>query len=247
MKKVLVIIPVFLIAIVLALGFSLNSIVKHGVETIGPTVLGADVKLRDADISLFSGKGNLKGIFIGNPKGFKTESAFKLNEIRIALNVQSVFSDIIIIDEIYIDAPDITYEKGGGSDNIKALLNNVKKFSGASAGTAQKDTEEQPKGQEKKIQISKLTITNGKVNMSAALLGGKAVTLSLPEINMKDIGKDKEGTTMSKAMEKVFGALNQNIGTAVTGSLKDIGGTVTKTVEDTVGGTVDKLKGIFGK
>ncbi len=247
MKKILIIIPVLIIVVVLALGFSLNSIVKHGVETIGPKVLGADVKLNAAAISLFSGKGKLKGIFIGNPKGFTTESAFKLNEIRIALNVQSIFSDKIIIDEIYIDSPDITYEKGGGSDNIKALLNNVKRFSGSSGGTAKKETAEQPGEQEKKIQITKLVITNGKVNMSTALLGGKAVTLSLPEINMKDIGKDKEGATMSEAMEKVFASLNVNIGGAVTGSLKDIGGSVGKTVEDTVGGTVDKLKGIFGK
>jgi len=255
MKKILIIIPVLIIVLILALGFSLNSIIKQGVETIGPKAMGTTVKLKDADISLFSGKGTLKGLFIGNPKGFKSESAFKLGEVRIALDVKSVFSDKIIIDEIFIDSPDITYEKGGGGDNIKALLNNINKFAGVSESTAKKDTAEKAETSGTKIQINRLSINNGKVNMSMSALGGEKYTLDLPDIQMKDIGKDNDGTTLAKAMEQVFAALNKNIGSAVTGSLKDIGGTLEKTVEKTVGdavggtvgGTVDKLKGIFGK
>jgi uncharacterized protein involved in outer membrane biogenesis len=251
MKKILIIIPVLIIVLILALGFSLNSIVKHGVETLGPRALGAEVKLKDVDISLFSGKGQLKGLFIGNPKGFESDQAFMLKEVRLALNVKSVFSEKMIVDEIYIDAPDITYEKGGGSDNIQSLLNNIKKFSGVSEAKAEKETAAEPKGAGKKIQINRLTIKNGKVHMSMTALGGKGLDLDLPDIEMKDIGKDKEGATLSEAMEQVFGKLNTNVGSTVAGSLKDIGKTVEKTVGDTVGktvgDTVDKLKGIFGK
>lgn len=251
MKKLLIIIPVLIIVLIVALGFSLNSIIKKGVETIGPKAMGTTVKLKDANISLFSGKGTLKGLFIGNPQGFKTESAFKLGEIRIALDVKSVFSDKIVVDEIFIDSPDITYEKGGSGDNIKALLNNINKFAGTSGGAAQKETAEKTEAQGTKIQINRLSINNGKVNMSMTALGGEKITLDLPDIQMKDIGKDKDGTTLAKAMEQVFAVLNKNIGSAVTGSLQDIKGTLEKTVEKTVGesvgGTVDKLKGIFGK
>ena len=228
MKKILIIIPVLIIVLILALGFSLNSIVKHGVETLGPRALGAEVKLRDVDISLFSGKGQLKGLFIGNPQGFTSERAFMLKEVRVALNVKSVFSEKIIVDEIYIDALDITYEKGGRSDNIKTILNNIKKFSGVSEAKAGKETAAEPKGEEKKIQINRLTIKNGKVHMSMTALGGEGLNLDLPDIDMKDIGKDKEGTTLAKAMEQVFGKLNTNIGSTVSGSLKDIGKTDTR-------------------
>lgn len=247
MKKLLIIIPVLIIIIVFALGFSLNSIVKHGVETIGPKAMGASVKLSDVDISIFSGKGKLKGLFIGNPEGFKTDSAFKVTEIRVALNVKSVFSEKIIVDKIYIDSPEITYEKGGNGDNFKALLKNIEKFTGGSVSADQKDAAEEPKKEEKKIQISKLTINNGKVNMSMTALGGEKLTLSLPDIQIKDIGKEKEGTTFSKAMAQVFSVLNKNIGIAVAGSLKDIGEAAGETVEKTVTGTFDKLNGLFGK
>jgi len=64
---------------------------------------------------------------------------------------------------------------------------------------------------------------------------------------MKDIGNEKEGTTVSKALGEVFAVVNKNIIKATAGSVKDIGGTIEKTVEGTVGKSVNKLKGLLGK
>jgi uncharacterized protein involved in outer membrane biogenesis len=248
MKKTLIIISVLIIAIILVLSFSLNSIIKSGVETVGSKATDTTVKLQDVDISLFSGKGQIKNLFIGNPEGFKTESAFKLNEVRLSLNVKSVFSDKIVIDEIYIDAPDITYEKGFKGDNIKAILKNIKAFSGESKG-APMDTGEKSSKDEKNVQINNFIVKNGKVNMSVTALRGEKLSLSLPDIHMKDIGKEKEGTTMSKALEQVFVVINKNVITAVAGSVKDIdiGSVVEEAGGETVGNTVNKLKGLIGK
>jgi len=245
MKKILIIIPILIIGIIIALSLSLNSIIRGGVETIGPEALGADVKLQDVDISMLNGKGNLKGLFIGNPEGFKTESAFQLGEIRISLDVKSVFSDRIVINEIFIDAPQITYEKSMKGDNIKALLKNIESFAGEKP--QQKDSGKETAKSETKIQINNFIIKNGKVNMSMSALQGKKISLPLPDIHMKDIGKNKEGSTVSKALGQVFAVVNKNIVKATAGSVKDIGGTVGKTVEGTVGKSVNKLKGIFGK
>ncbi len=240
LKIILIAVPVLIIAIIITLGLSLNSIIKQGIETVGPRATGSEVKLAKADISILSGKGELKGIFIGNPKGFQTESAIKLDTVRMAIDVSSVFSDKIIIDEIFIDGPEITYEKSGRSDNIKAILNNVKAFAGGSK--AAPESEKKTGGEEKKIQINNLIIKNGKVHMSATLLKGQKTSLPLSDIHLKDIGKDGEGTTMAKAMEKVFASLNKNTVSAVTDSVKSIGSTVEKTTDKLKG-----LKGLFGK
>jgi uncharacterized protein involved in outer membrane biogenesis len=241
MKKILIIIPILIIVIIVALGFSLNSIIRGGVETLGPRALGADVKLQDVDISLLDGKGKLNGLFIGNPQGFKTESAFQLAEVKLSLDVKSVFSDIIVIDEIFIDGPDITYEKGMKGDNIKALIKNIESFSGSGA----KADKESAKS-ETKVQINNFIVKNGKINMSMSALKGQKLSVALPDIHMKDIGKGKDGTSVANALKEIFGALNKNIVTASAGSLKDIRGTVEKTVESTVGESVNKLKGLLG-
>ncbi len=247
MKKILIIIPVLIIVLVVALSFSLNSIIRGSIETIGPKALGAEVKLQDLDISLLNGKGSLKGLFIGNPKGFKTESAFQLAEVRLSIDVKSVFSDRIVINEIFIDGPEITYEKGMKGDNIKALIKNIESFAGADQKSGQDGGSKEPAKSETKVQINNFIIKNGKVNMSMSALQGKKFSFPLPDIHMKDIGKDKEGTTVSKALGEVFAVLNKNIIKASAGSVKDISSTLEKTVEGTVGKSVNKLKGLLGK
>lgn len=251
MKKILIIIPVIIIAIFLVLGFYLDSLIKSGVETLGSRATGASVTLGDVDISLISGKGQIKRFFIGNPKGFQSESAFKLNEVRLALDVRSLLSEKIIINQIYIDAPDITYERSGKTDNIKTILNNVKSFAGQSKGTPQKAAGDKPVKEEKKIEISDVIVKNGKVNMSVAALKGEQLSLDLPDIHLKDIGKNGKGTTLSEAMEQIFGALNKQVGISVKDSVEVMRKTVEKEVDKAVEGTVrksvDEIKGLLGK
>ena len=76
MKKIIIrIFAVLILLVVVALVvvfFSLNSIVKKAVETIGPKMTRVEVKLGAADISPFSGSGKLSKLFVGNPDGYKT-------------------------------------------------------------------------------------------------------------------------------------------------------------------------------
>jgi hypothetical protein len=250
MKKVLIAIPIILIVAVLAVGLAINSIVKSGIQTFGSRAMGADVRVDDVDISILSGNGKIRGVFVGNPAGFKTDSAFKLNEVKVSLDLRSIFSDRIVIDSIYINAPDITYEKGARGDNIQTLLENIRKYSGTSGG-GEKAAPEKGGGKEKKVIISDLLIQNGKINLSMAALRGEKVTLDLPEIHMTDIGKDDENATLSDVMGKVFAAVNRNILSTVAGSVREIGRSVEKqvrgTVEKSIGGPVNKLKELFGK
>ena len=253
-KYLLIGIPVLIIAIVIILYFSVNSIIKQGVETIGPLALGTEVKLQKVNISLFSGKGQLKGLHIGNPEGFHTDSSFELDEVRLAIDVSSLFSGKIIIDEIYIDAPEITYEKSGKGDNIKAILNNINDFAGQSGDKAPKESKDTSEKGGQKIQINNFILKNGKVHMSLTALKGEKLSLPLTDIHLKDIGKEKEGASVADAVKEIFAALDNNIAGTVAGSAKAIAETAEKAAEKTVGkaketveGAVDKLKGLFGK
>jgi hypothetical protein len=202
MKKFLIGIPLVLTALVLVLGLYLNTIVKNSVEGVGSFVTGVPIKLKDVNISLLSGKGQLKGIFVGNPKGFKTASAFKLKEVRIVLDVHSILSDKIIVKEILVNAPHVTYEKSGRSDNINEILKNVEELAGG---------------------VRRVIPQNGGEKKD------REITFPMEDIHMKDIGKTKEGASMSNALQEIFQVLSDNVITAVAGS------------------TVGKLNGLFGK
>src|SRR5436190_18164188 len=65
MKKIILIVTaiaaVCLIALVVILILSLGSIIKKGVETVGPQITRTEMKLDGANVSVFSGSGALKG------------------------------------------------------------------------------------------------------------------------------------------------------------------------------------------
>ena len=86
MKRIgigLVALIAILVVGVLILYSSLGAIITKAVNTEGPEIIQADVKLDETVIDATSEKGSLHGLFIGNPEGFETESAFKMDKIEI--------------------------------------------------------------------------------------------------------------------------------------------------------------------
>jgi len=138
MKKLLVRIfiglVVLLIAAVLIAGFSLDGIVKRGIETFGPKLTKVDIKLDKVALSLFSGSGKIDGLVVGNPEGFKTPQAIRVGSISLVLSPGSLLSDKVVIKSITVDAPEITYETGAGGSNLKKILANLNE---ATAGVRQ--------------------------------------------------------------------------------------------------------------
>ena len=93
--------------------FNLDSLIKEAVEKFGSEATRAEVKLNEVEISLTSGAGSLSGLKVGNPTGFKTPSAFEMRSISVKLNVDTVGQDPIVIKEIIISEPQVTYELVG--------------------------------------------------------------------------------------------------------------------------------------
>jgi len=235
-----VVIPLLIIALLVALYFSRNWIIRNGVETFGPLATGTDVKLKEVHFSPLSGQGELKGIIIGNPGGYQSENVFELKRIRVAVQVPSIFSDRIIIDEIQVNSPEVTYEMDDKSNNIKTILNNIKSFAAKSQGkTGREASSEEKKEGETKIQVNKFIVKNGTVKMAMPALQGKGVSLPLPDILLRDIGSGEEGKNASEVLDEIFNVLNNNIDGVAIGYLKRTGGRVKKIIK--------QLKGLFGK
>ena len=56
----------------------------------------------------------------------------RVKSIYIKVDKKSLMKDPIIIDRIEIARPEITYEKAKGTDNFRAIIDNVKKSVGTS-------------------------------------------------------------------------------------------------------------------
>ncbi|MFN7138479.1 MAG: hypothetical protein ACK4UN_03980, partial [Limisphaerales bacterium] len=170
MKKLIrigILLAVLVVVGAVALFFSLNSIVKASFEKVGPLVTKTEVKLERANLSPFSGNGELHGLVVGNPPGYQTPSAIKVKVIDINLDLNSVPSDVVLVKSVVIEAPEITFEGSLTGSNIKKLLENISAVAASdTAGTSK------PAEGGKKLKIESLTIRNAKVNMSMKGLGG---------------------------------------------------------------------------
>src|SRR3974390_655789 len=141
MKKILVRILIALLVLlivgVLAVSLFLDSALKKGIETVGPMLAKVEVKLDSVSLSLLSGSGKIKGLFIGNPEGFKTPAAIQVGNASLALQPSSVFGDKVIIKSVLVQAPEITFETDLKANNLSKILANVEAATG-SGSTASK-------------------------------------------------------------------------------------------------------------
>ena len=245
MKKLLVriaiILVVLLVLAVVVVGLLLGSIVKKGVETVGPTLTKTEMKLDGASLSFLSGSGGIKGLVVGNPEGYKTPSAFMVGSASLGVKPMSVFADKVHVTHVRIEAPDITFEgKGLKENNLSKILENVE----AASGGPSPDKKES-KGASKKLQVDELSVTGGKIHLSATFLGGKAMTLPLPDIRMKDLGQGPEGITAAELTKRLLSEVTANTLKAVQQAVGDLGkGALDEATKGTPEGVKDATKSI---
>jgi hypothetical protein len=217
MKKILRrLILILIVLIVLALAGSyifLGAIIKKGVETTAPQITKTDVKLNSVTLSLFSGSGKIKGFVLGNPQGFKTPSAISVGTANLALEPKSLFGDKIIIRDITVDAPEITWESDLTAVNLKKILSNIEESSG---GGAKASDTNQPapaakteSGPGKKLEVDNFLIKNAKVhvNVNAPVIGQQTANVNIPEIHLTNMGTNAEGITAAELSKKILAAI----------------------------------------
>lgn len=207
MKKKLILIggvlaTIALIAAVFGFIF-LGSIVKAGVESVGPMVTKVPVKLGGATLSVFSGSGKLNNFELGNPEGFKAANAMKVGSVAVAISPGSIFSDKVVVRSINVQAPEITYEQALNGNNLSKILANVQSVAGGT-GTNQPA---QPAGSGKKLQVDEFVVSGGRITVAATALGGKGATLPLPEVRLSQLGQGAEGITPAELIEKALAAV----------------------------------------
>ncbi|MDT8991044.1 hypothetical protein RQP54_09230 [Curvibacter sp. APW13] len=213
MKKVIYL----LIALVLAatgvgvywLKGNLDGLVAQAIHDYGSAMTQASVKVDSVMIQTTDGRGELRGLFVGNPKGFKTDHALKAEVVELEVDIASLAKDVIVIKKIAILAPDVIYEKGDGMTNFDALQKNVAQYLGP---------QEKPKAgeKEKKFIINEFIIKDIKTQASAAFMDGKTMAVSLPDIHLRDLGKAKGGATSAELTQEIIAAVKGKLTGAVS-------------------------------
>lgn len=214
---------IFVVVLVVVFNVWRARFLKGIIEAGGPALLGVPVKVDSIDYRLLRGLVQVKGLVVGNPEGFKTEKAIGLGEVTVEIVPRTVFSRTLIINRIYVNAPDITYEVGLGKSNIGKMLEHME-------GSAPKTAEAKPepatdkKSGGKKVIIRDLLIENGHVRLSATFAGGAAAPIPLPTVHMTDVGKEEEGgASVVDVAKKVLGSVLGAVTSVASGAVSAVG------------------------
>lgn len=206
MKKFFIIGAILVVAIagvaVYVLMSSIDSVVKAAVEQIGSEATGTQVSLDQVEISPTSGFGALRGFRMTNPKGFAEGDAFKFDEISVTLDVTTVMSDPVVIKEIVIERPEITYAIGDGTSNVDEIQKNVNDYAGAGGESTGGGASEGPN-----LIIENLYMRNGTVTVSAPGMSKETLSAPLPDIHLTDIGQEGRGATPGEVAQQAMAAV----------------------------------------
>ena len=247
--RFLVLIGVLGLVAVVLVGLSLNALVKGGIESMGPRILGVPVTLEDVDIALLSGtsaQAGLTQLVIKNPEGYETAYAVSLPKTRVQVDRNSLLTDTVIVEEVLIVSPAIMFEWSLQGSNLGTIQENMKRNtrSGSDRNGKEQDDDEEA---DKTVYVKKVVVKDATLNVS--FVGGQSevTQLPLPDLELRDIGNPSGGTTFSQAsaviFEQIYDAIDKAVmkpGILLPQGLKQLGKSIGRMGKEL-------LRGLFGK
>ncbi len=241
-----------IVALAVGLHLWLDSAIERAVEELAPKMTRSTVTLTDVDTSLIFGTAQVEGLAVGNPAGFNAPNAVVVRKARVRVDWKSLRGDTLVIDEIMVDGPEITFEGLLGKNNLNALKENVEAY----AGTAQaKPAEPSPsKAGERKVIVRDFRLTNAQVNLWVG--GTKTATVPLPDVHLTNLGQQSGGASAKEIAASITAAVYSAIIRAVgsAGALAEKGaqalGEAGKQLSESTGKAASEalggLKGMLG-
>ena len=240
--RVLAGLVVVLAVLLLVLQYALGPIVKTTAEQLGPNVLGTRVDVTNAHLRILSGLVKMEGVVVGPPEGFDA-NVFEMQNFRVDLDTASLLGgadEPIVIRDITIEGPFVTYELKGIRDNLHKLLSNL----GADDGEEKPEEEKKEEPEEKKeggrkVVIEHFLFKDAKVRVAVA--GGKGAVVPLPDIELKDIGKSSGGATALDATGQILRQITVGTVVAVKDVLADLGAAAVDAAVGAAGAAADAV------
>lgn len=250
MKKILLGLIVVILLAVAGVAWWLykerDSLIADAIRTYGPQILGVSVKLGGVKTDVANQSAAIHGLVIGNPPGFQTSHALSLGAVSLKLDIASLTRDVILIREISIVNPDVTYEHKSGGSNLDVIQRNVERNIAektAALGIGKDDQKgAKDKGPGKKFIIEHVYIKDAKADVSADILKGKALSVPIADLHLTDIGKKTNGATAGEAAKQIVAAITANVTKAANSAIGIDVESLKKKGTEAVSGA---LKGLF--
>ena len=239
----LVILLVVLIAVAVGVVMVMgNSLIADGIETAVPPITNTDVQVGSVSVGPLTGSASMSDVQIGNPAGYNEPYSVKLGKVETSLDVESLFSDKVVIHKIDIVNPEIVFENGKNGNNLQAINDAVQSFIGP-------ETAETEETEPILFVIQDFNLRGAKIKIAGMGMDALNQEITLPDLHLQGIGEKENGVLAADAAKQIFAAVTDRIKKElvkaqaeglICGKLNLPGGSVTDNIKS-------KIKGFFGR
>ena len=156
--------------------FTIDSIVKSGIQDIGSEMTGTAVTVSGVSISPFSGKGTISGFRVANPEGYSRDFAVEIDQFSIELDLMTLFTDEVVIRVLLVDSPLISVEQKLPENNIKDILDHINSMESFEASDSE-------------MVIEHFMLRNGRAALYTEVGGERSAEVEISEIELNDLGR----------------------------------------------------------
>ena len=241
------------LVLVLTLPLWLGPVVKPSANAIVPKLTKTSFNLGHLYLNPYTGRFELGDMQLGNPQGYSEQYAVTASNIVIDVAMSTLGDKYIHIEEVTVAGVFVSYQDGGehGVDNFTQIQYNVaggkEKYEAARAKAKaeqeKKDAADEAEAAELKAKLEKMSaeereqyeaeqaaeaaaakkVVVDKLTISDIRLKYGMLTIPVPSITLKDLGKESDGLTAGELFEKIWEAVF-NAALAVGDGVKALGG-----------------------
>ena len=191
----------------------LDGMVQRAIGHYGSQMTGSRVAVDAVELRTVDGRGVIRGLVVGNPAGFRAPHAIKVGVIGLGIDVsldaRTIADPVVVIRRIVIESPDVIYEKGESQTNFEAIQQHIAQALGTSANRSDSGTGSSSRS--RRLIVQELVIRNARAQATAAGLAGQSISTTLPDITLRDIGREQGGVTPAQLGQIVTKALTQRL------------------------------------
>ncbi|HEX7898550.1 MAG TPA: hypothetical protein VF950_12370, partial [Planctomycetota bacterium] len=179
----------------------------------------------------------LEGFEAGNPEGFAEPRSIAFDRVAATARIGSLFGKVLDVDELVVQRPALTIEFQGLKSNVGAFMDRL-------------DREKTEDTDGRRFRVRRLRVEGATVRFRSDALSGSPREVTLPTIELNNIGTSDDAATTSELIAAVLRALTaegmkaaeglvpSDLLNSLGGELKLSAETIRRKVED----ELDRLK-----
>ena len=243
LKYSLLALLLLIVIAITALWLYLEPLVKGVVHKFGTQIVGTEVVLDGFKLHPLAGEVEISGLKVANPEGYSAPDLLSLGRVFVKLDVNSLLSDKIVVENVEVNKPEITYEMPDFStSNVMQIQQNIAKNT-ASDNKQEAVVEEVEVKEEaassKSVVVKKVLVEGGALSAITPLQNNNtALTLTMPAIELSGIGEGEKKMSVQESVTTVFNKILFNATSVVTKAL----GSATEMAQKAASATLDTAK-----